>query len=102
MGFERAGSVRRAWRAVWPIIKEAFSEWSSDKGPRLGAALSYYTVFSIAPVLVVVIAVAGVFLGRDAAQGRIADQLGGMLGPQAAEAVQAAIAKSSSHGGGAV
>jgi membrane protein len=94
--------VRRVWRKVWPVVKQTFSEWSSDKGPRLGAALSYYTVFSIAPVLVLAIAVAGLFLGRDAAQGRIAEQLGGLLGPQAAEAVQAAIVKSSQHRGGVI
>jgi membrane protein len=94
--------MRRVWRAVWPIIKQTFGEWSSDKGPRLGAALSYYTVFSIAPVLVVVIAVAGIFLGQDAAQGRIAEQLTGLLGPQAAEVVQAAIVKSSHRHAGVI
>jgi membrane protein len=94
----------RLWKKSWPVIKQTFSEWSSDKGPRLGAALSYYTVFSIAPVLIVAIAVAGVFLGHDAAQGKIVDQLGGLLGTDAAKMLQTAVGKSanSRHGLAAV
>jgi membrane protein len=86
--------MRRLWQKVWPVIREAFSEWSSDKGPRLGAALSYYTVFSLAPVLVVAIGVAGMFLGKDAAQGQVVSQLGGLLGKDAAKLLQTAIAQS--------
>jgi len=89
-------------RKIWPLVKQTFSEWSADKGPRLGASLSYYTVFSIAPVLVVVIAVAGIFLGQDAAQGRISEQLSGLLGADAARVVEAAIAKSSQHRSGGI
>jgi len=89
--------MRRLWRKTWPVIKQTFSEWSSDKAPRLGAALSYYTVFSIAPVLVVAIAVAGAFLGRDAAQGKIVAQLGGLLGTDAAYMLQSAVGKAA-HG----
>jgi membrane protein len=85
--------MRRVWRKTWPVLKETFSEWSSDKCPRLGAALSYYTAFSLAPVLIVAIAVAGMFLGRQAAEGQVVNQLGGLLGQEAAHMVQAAIAK---------
>jgi len=92
--------MRRIWRRAWPVVKETFSEWSTDKCPRLGAALSYYTVFSLAPVLIVVIAVAGIFLGREAAEGKIVEQLGGLLGIDAAKMVQAAVLKSSQHEGG--
>jgi membrane protein len=61
----------------------------------MGAALSYYTVFSLAPLLVVVIAVAGLFFGEDAAQGRIVDQLSGLLGRDGAQLVEAMIQKAS-------
>jgi membrane protein len=85
--------MRRLWKKTWPVIKQTFSEWSGDKCPRLGAALSYYTVFSIAPVLIVAIAIAGIFLGHQAAQGKIVDQLSGLLGSDAAQMLQSAIGK---------
>src|SRR3954466_7862849 len=77
-------------------------EWSNDKAPRLGAALSYYTIFSLAPVLLLVIAVAGMALGAQAAQGKVVDQLSGLLGADAAKAVQTMLEKSNHHGGGIV
>jgi membrane protein len=92
--------VRRVWKKTWPVIKATFSEWGTDKCPRLGAALSYYTVFSIAPVLIVAIAIAGFFLGHEAAQGRVVDQLTGLIGRESAEMLQSAIAKAGSHKAG--
>ncbi len=93
-------AMKRIWGKVWPVVKQAFSEWSSDKCPRLGAALSYYTVFSLAPVLILVIAVAGIFLGREAAQGQIVKELGGLLGLEASKMVQDAILKAGQSDGG--
>jgi membrane protein len=70
------------------LIKETFAEWSEDKASRLAAALSYYTLFSLAPLLVIVIAIASLFLGDDAARGAINSQIDGMIGEQGAEAVE--------------
>jgi membrane protein len=88
------------WRNGWTLIKESFKEWSADKAPRLGAALSYYTVFSLAPVLLVVIAVAGLVLGPEAAQGKIVEQLGGLLGEDAARIVQTMLVNANKQGDG--
>jgi membrane protein len=77
------------------LVKETFRAFSEDKVQRMGAALSYYTVFSLAPLLVVIIAVAGFFFGEDAARGRIVEQLTGTLGRQGAELVQTMIQKAS-------
>jgi membrane protein len=74
-------------KTIWELLKQTFSEWSEDKVPRLGAALAYYSVFSLAPLLLVVIAVAGVFFGREAAQGKIIEELQGLLGTEAAQAI---------------
>jgi membrane protein len=82
------------------LFKSAGSEWSNDNAPRLGASLSYYTIFSLAPVLLLVISVAGLVLGEKAAQGRIVDQLSGLLGPEAAKTVQSMLEKTSHHGSG--
>jgi len=70
------------------LFKQAFTEFGEDKAQRLGAALAYYTIFSLAPLLLIAIAIAGMVFGREAAQGQIFGQLHGVLGPQAAQAVQ--------------
>ena len=75
-------------RAVPDIVKAAFADWKDDNAPRLGAALAYYTVFSLAPLLVVAIAVAGLAFGHEAAQGRIVAEIQGLVGKAGAEAVQ--------------
>jgi membrane protein len=90
----------KIWRNGWTLIKETFSEWFADKAPRLGAALSYYTVFALAPVLLVVIAVAGLVLGPEAAQGKIVEQLSGLLGEDAASIVQTMLVNANRRGTG--
>jgi len=70
------------------IFKQTISEFIADKVPRLGAALAYYTIFSLAPLLLIVIAIAGLAFGHDAAQGKIFDQLRGALGPNTAAGIQ--------------
>jgi membrane protein len=73
----------------------AAKAWSEDLAPSMGAAISYYTVFSIAPLLVIVIAIAGAAFGRDAVQGAIVAQLSGLIGQQGAGLVQSLIAAAS-------
>ena len=75
-------------RDVWKLAKESVSAWIEDYAPSMGAALSYYTVFSLAPLLVIVIAVAGLVFGADTAQGEITGQLRGLLGDESAKAVE--------------
>src|ERR1051325_1258968 len=70
------------------LFKQAFTEFGEDKAQRLGAALAYYTIFSLAPLLLIAISIAGMVFGREAAQGQIFGQLRGVLGAQAAQAVQ--------------
>jgi membrane protein len=94
-------AVRWAKGAV-RLLRRSATEWSNDKAARLGAALSYYTIFSLAPVLLVVLAVAGLVLGNDAAQGRIVEQLSGLLGTSAAEAIQTMLQKANQRGTGIV
>lgn len=76
---------------IWSVIKGSFKEWSEDKASRLAAALSYYTIFSLAPLLVIVIAIAGFAFGRQAAQGAIVQQISGLVGQRGAEQVQTMI-----------
>src|SRR5690242_4111377 len=84
----------------WNLIKTTASDFMEDEALSRGAAIAYYTVFSIAPVLVIVIAIAGLVFGREAAQGAIVSQLQGLMGEQAAQAIQSAIQSASSQKAG--
>ncbi|MFC0251908.1 YihY/virulence factor BrkB family protein [Massilia consociata] len=72
----------------WQIVSAAANAWMDDYAPSMGAALSYYTLFSLAPLLVLIIAIAGMVFGQDAAQGAIIAQLQGIMGKEGATAVQ--------------
>ena len=60
---------------VGRLLKETFQQWQQDKASRIAAALAYYTVFSISPLLVIAIAIAGAFFGTETAQAQITEQL---------------------------
>ena len=73
------------------LVKKSVTSWIDDYAPSMGAAISYYTVFSIAPLLLIVIAVAGFVWGREAVQGQIVEQLSGLIGKDGASGIQALI-----------
>lgn len=73
------------------VLKETFREFGEDKVPRLGAALAYYTIFSIGPLLLIAVAMAGLFFGQEAAQGKISAQLGNVFGSQMAKSLEQMI-----------
>ena len=79
------------WRRSMQLARQTVGAWTDDNAPSMGAAIAYYTVFSIAPLLLIVMAVAGFVWGREAVQGEIARQLSGLLGPEAARSVQALV-----------
>jgi membrane protein len=70
------------------LLKQTASEWMEDDAPTLGAALAYYTVFSLAPLMTIAIAIAGLFFGKEAAQGQIFDELRVLLGEEGGKAVE--------------
>ncbi len=75
----------------WVMTKAAANSWSDDYAPSMGAALSYYTLFSLAPLLIIVIAIAGLVFGQEAAQGAIVVQLRDILGQEGAVAVESLL-----------
>ena len=79
----------------WSLVKKSASAWVDDYAPSMGAALSYYTVFSLAPMLLIVIAVAGLVFGQDAARGALFEQLSGIMGADGAKAVEGILASAS-------
>ncbi len=78
-------------QSLWNLFREAFNAWSHDKIPRHGAALAYYTVLSLVPLLVVLITLIGVIFGREAAQKQILDQTTNLMGPQSGDAIEQMI-----------
>lgn len=82
---------------LWSLLGQTFAEWQRDKVSRLAAALAYYTAFSLAPVLVIAIAVASFLFEQSTVQGRIIDQLGGLIGNDGAAMVQEMLVSAQSQ-----
>src|SRR5947209_18926673 len=89
-------------RRFGEFLHEVRAEWVAGDALSLGAALAYYTVFSMAPLLVLVIAIAGLVLGRSAAEGELVGQIGGLVGQAGAQAIQDRVASASGPKAGMV
>ncbi|KQV53540.1 hypothetical protein ASC95_08080 [Pelomonas sp. Root1217] len=86
----------------WALAKESVSAWIDDYAPSMGAALSYYTVFSLAPLLVIVVSVAGLVFGEEAVRGELFGQVAGLMGAEAAKGIQTLLAAASKPSTGAL
>ena len=84
------------------MLFDAANGWLDHRASRTGAALAFYTVFSLAPVLTLSIAIAGFFFGEAAARGEIVDQIGDLVGPQGAELVQSVLQNANRPGAGVI
>jgi membrane protein len=84
------------------VLKQTFKEFGEDKVPRLGAALAYYTIFSIGPLLLIAVAMAGIFLGDEAARGGISSELGKVFGSEMAKSLETMIQAASKPKSGTV
>jgi membrane protein len=78
-------------RDIWGLVKDSVWGWMNDRAPRKGAALAFYTIFSLAPVLIIAIALAGAIFGEQAARGEIVEQVGALIGAEGAKAVEALL-----------
>lgn len=84
------------------LLRTAALGWWNDRAMSLGAAISYFTLFSLAPMLLVAVSVAGLVFGRDAAQGAVVGELSGLLGNDAAQGIEAMIASANDFGSGVI
>ncbi len=87
-------------RGLINVIIESFNSWIDHRGASKGAALAFYTLFSLAPILILAIAVAGYFFGDEAAQGQIIKQIQSLVGHNGAQAIQALLAAARDPAGG--
>jgi len=76
---------------MWQLLKDAFNQWSEDRPSQVSAALAYFTLFSIAPLLLIAIAIAGLFFGQEATKNQLVGALQGLVGQESAKAVQAMV-----------
>lgn len=88
--------------SAWKLLRETFADWNEDKAPRLAAALAYYALFSLAPLMVIAIAVAGLVFGREAVEGQLFGQIKGFVGDTGAAAIQEMIKGASSPSAGII
>jgi membrane protein len=84
-------------KSFWQFLKDIFTQWIEDEPFLLASSLSYYTLFSLTPLLVIAIAVAGFVFGREAAQNQIVETIGGMIGAGSAQAIQGMIENASNN-----
>jgi membrane protein len=94
--------TQRATRHGWRIIKDTGYGFIADEALSRGAAIAFYTATSLAPVLLIVVAIAGLVFGQDAAQNAITGQLSELMGDQTAQLLQTAVASASKKSSGAV
>jgi len=94
--------VRGCSTEIWALMKDAANGWSEHHASRIGAALAFYTVFSLGPILLLAVAVAGFFFGQSAARGEIHQQISSMIGVQAAAQVEALLVRAHRPGAGVV
>jgi membrane protein len=87
---------------AWAIARQAVTAWNNDYAASMGAALSYYTLFSIAPLILIVLALAGFAFGDEAARGEIFEQLRDLMGAQGAQAVEELLQHANRPGAGAI
>lgn len=78
-------------KVMWKLLSATYAKWTEDHAQGLGAALAFYAVFSLAPLLLIVIAIAGLVFGKEAAQGQIIGQIQGLVGEESAKAIQSMI-----------
>ena len=87
---------------MWDVIKTAGNDWLRHHDARLGAALAYYSVFSLGPLLLIVVSIAGVFFGADAVREALTGQFRSLLGPVGSQAVEAMLKGASSPASGKI
>jgi membrane protein len=80
------------WQNAWGLIKTTASDWDEDNASRLAAALAFYTLLSLAPMLIIAVSVAGLVFGAEAARGQVSQEISSLVGPEAGKAIEEIIA----------
>jgi membrane protein len=89
-------------KELWSIIKETGSDWIDDDASRLAASLAFYTLLSLAPLVIIAVAIAGIWVGAEAARGQIASELSQIVGRDAAKGIESVVASARSQASGTI
>ena len=79
------------YKTIWSMLRETLADWNEHEAPRIGAALAFYTILSLAPLVILAIAMAALIFGHSTAQSKLLGQVESMIGPQGSEAVKGMI-----------
>ncbi len=90
------------FREVWRLLRQTYNDWVEDKAPELGAALAFYTALSIAPLMVITLAIVAYFLGEEVASGQLVGQVRGLVGQDGGQTVEQMITSAEKPAQGAV
>jgi membrane protein len=90
------------FKDIWKLLKDSFNGFSDDKVTKLSASLAYYTVFSMGPLLILIISICGIFLGKEAIEGEVYKQLEGFMGADTAKSLQDIIKNAAISGGSTI
>ena len=99
-GVRHSARISRYFHNLWLLVRDSVGGWLEHNASRTGAALAFYTVFSLAPILLLSIAIAGFFFGESAARGEIFEQIHDLIGTSGASAVESVIHNASQSGSG--
>ncbi len=94
--------ARSALKLTWSVLAEIIAKWNEHKSVRMGAALAYFGIFAIAPILIIAIAIAGLVYGRAATEGSIVHSISGVVGISTAQFVQELVATASQPRAGVI
>jgi membrane protein len=98
----KKNNYRIKMKPVWTLIKQTVIKWDNDNASWLAAALAYYTIFSMAPLIIIIIAVMGFLFGEQAVQGEIQEQLRSLIGNGTAKIIEVIIRSASKSGSGII
>lgn len=90
------------FKDIWKLLKDSFAGFSEDKVTKLSASLAYYTVFSMGPLLILIISICGIFLGKEAIEGEVYGQLEGFMGADTAKSLEDIIKNAAISGGSTI
>src|SRR5437588_8524686 len=91
-------SLMMGLKTLVQLVRQTFREWSDDKVPRMGAAIAYYSVFSLAPLILTAIGIASMVFGKEAAQGAMAQEIEGFVGTAAAQGIEGLLKQTHQSG----
>ena len=95
-------TIKKGLIDIWQLISKSFQAWSDDNAAQLAAAIAYFTIFSLPPLLIIAISITGYFFDKDSSQTQLIAQIGGVIGPQTAVFIKSLLENSTQTANGPI